>query len=656
MSTNKEALFSIQSDGSENQLNKRRISLRFRTFLVGVPLLVVDNFWVFWMEHISHGPYPTFLALFANTVFILALLVLLNSIIKRINRNASLKQAELLAIYLMLNIGAAIACYDFLPIVIQLMTHPFQCATPENGWIQLFGSHLPNWLMMSDPASLKNCYGGNSTIYNLANFLPWLKPSMWWLAFMMVLIYVMMCINVIVRKQWMDNERLTFPIVQLPLAMTEPSGIFWRNRLLWVGFGFAAGIGILNGLATLFPMLPMVNVRGFDLHEYMMQKPWDAIQRTPITFYPFIIGLGFLLPTDLLFSTWFFYLFGKFQLILTSSWGMDADPQFPYIKQQSVGAFIALFVSLLWASRGYLKKAWQQGIGSSKNSNEDEAMSIRSALAGAVIGLLIMSIFFSAIGLSPILALLAFVMYFAIATVVTRVRAELGPASHDLYLFGPDDLFPQAIGTDRLSPGSLTAFTFLFWFNRSHESQPMAHGLEGLKMARNSGGLQKQFFWVIMIAALVGGIATFWAHLHYSYSVGNANFAGGFGFWKGNEAFKRLAGWMNNPSEANFPKNIANAAGFGFCMFLGALRRKFCDWPFHPIGYAMSGVWATQMIWGPCLIAWIIKSTLLRFGGNNLYKKALPLFLGIILGDLVVGMIWTLIGMILNITTYSFCV
>jgi len=38
------------------------------------------------------------------------------------------------------------------------------------------------------------------------------------------------------------RERLTFPIVMLPVAMTEQKGELWRNKLLWLGFALAAAL------------------------------------------------------------------------------------------------------------------------------------------------------------------------------------------------------------------------------------------------------------------------------------------------------------------------------------------------------------------------------------------------------------------------------
>jgi hypothetical protein len=56
----------------------------------------------------------------------------------------------------------------------------------------------------------------------------------------------------------------------------------------------------------------------------------------------------------------------------------------------------------------------------------------------------------------------------------------------------------------------------------------------------------------------------------------------------------------------------------------------------------------------PLLIAWIIKTLLLRYGGLRAYRRALPFFLGIILGECILGSLWTLIGIALDVPTYSF--
>jgi hypothetical protein len=94
--------------------------------------------------------------------------------------------------------------------------------------------------------------------------------------------------------------------------------------------------------------------------------------------------------------------------------------------------------------------------------------------------------------------------------------------------------------------------------------------------------------------------------------------------------------------------------GFVFCSLLMIARIRFPWWPLHPIGYAITSSWAMNLVWMPLLIAWVVKGLILRYGGVRLYREFMPLFLGMILGQVLVGSAWHLLGIALDITPYSF--
>lgn len=629
-------------------------AFRFRAILIGLLLIPPNSYWVIQMEKVGQGPHPTTISLFANAIFILALLILLNNLVRRLLPRQALSQAELLGIYTMVCIGAALSGHDMVPIVIQMMCHPFRFASPGNQWMELFGDYLPQWLTVSDPAALKGYYEGGSSLYTPHNLLAWLGPSLWWIAFIVVMLFVMICINTLVRRQWMEREKLTFPIVQLPLAMTEPGGEIWRNKLLWLGFAIAGGIDLINGLAFLFPSIPAIPVKHIDLMPFITTKPWKAVAWLPYSFYPFVIGLGYLLPADLLFSCWFFYFFWKMQLVLSSAMAWDYIPQFPFVKQQAFGGYMAVLVMLTWTARGYLKQMWLSIVGRpSELDDSGEAMSYRIAALGAIGGTTLLIAFFWRMGLSPLLGIAAFIIYFAVSTAIARMRAELGPPVHDLHFSGPDTLITQAIGTDNISTQNLTALSYFNWFNRAYRGHPMAIEIEGMKMAQVTGSGQKRLFVAMMAAALIGGLAAFWAYLHAAYRLGSgAKFVAGL--WFGAEPCHRLEVWLRNPTPPNHYANAATGVGFLFCLLLSIMRLRFFGWPFHPIGYAISGSWSMNLVWLPLAIAWLIKVLILHFSGLKLYKQAMPFFLGLILGQMIVGSAWSLIGLILDMPTYSF--
>ena len=51
-------------------------------------------------------------------------------------------------------------------------------------------------------------------------------------------------------------------------------------------------------------------------------------------------------------------------------------------------------------------------------------------------------------------------------------------------------------------------------------------------------------------------------------------------------------------------------------------------------------------------LGWLAKWFTLRFGGMSAYRRALPFFLGLILGDYVIASLWTLFGIALGIDMY----
>ena len=63
----------------------------------------------------------------------------------------------------------------------------------------------------------------------------------------------------ILRKQWNDYERLTYPLVQVPMALTEQDAEggriapFFKNPVMWTGFAVPAVWGTLHGLHNYFP-------------------------------------------------------------------------------------------------------------------------------------------------------------------------------------------------------------------------------------------------------------------------------------------------------------------------------------------------------------------------------------------------------------------
>ena len=72
-------------------------------------------------------------------------------------------------------------------------------------------------------------------------------------------------------------------------------------------------------------------------------------------------------------------------------------------------------------------------------------------------------------------------------------------------------------------------------------------------------------------------------------------------------------------------------------------QHRWYWWPLHPIGFAIAVGWLTSSIWFSALIAWLLKLIILHVGGSGLFRSLKPFFLGLILGEVVVGGVWAVI-------------
>jgi len=636
-----------------DELPRRRDpGVTWRSVLWGMLLIPANAYWVVQMEIIRYSAHPTTVSLFFNAVFTLLVVAVLNLAGRRIAPRWALTRGELLVIYVLVAIGSCLAGHDWSQVLVPMLTWPYRFATPENNWAGLFHHYLPSWLMVRDEKVIAGYYEGHSTLYLPEHLQAWALPTLAWCGFMVALLGVMLALNVLLRKQWIDRERLTYPIVQLPFELADPSGQMFRQRLFWIGFSVTAAIDILNSISFLYPTVPHIRIEQFDLRPFITTRPWTAVGWTPISFYPFLIGLGLLMPLDFLFSCWFFYLFWKGELILCAALGWDRTANFPYIAQQGVGAYLVFFLFALWIGRGYLRQVGRCVLGlPSELTEQGEPIRYRWAVLVLLLSFVGVVWFTVAMGLSLWLSVVSYVMYLAISLAITRMRAEFGTPVHDLHFTGPDQVFPLAAGSSAFSHRDLTAYALFFWFNRAYRCHPMPHQLEAFKLAERTNSPPWRWFWMLVLAAGVGAVASFWAMLHLNYDFGaRAKAAGSFGA----ESYNRLASWLQNPTDPNYGVMWAIGVGLVSGLFLQGMRIRFAGWPFHPLGFAVSGSWEMNLVWMPLLIAWVLKTLLLRYGGLKVFRRALPIFFGMILGQFVVGSLLNIISIYLGIPSYMF--
>lgn len=637
---------------------QEKSGVTLRAIIAGLILLVLNAWWIVIATEVWYSLRITAISLFFNAVYTLFLAVILNLLLRKFLPRFAFSQGELLTVYVIL-VTLATACgHASMTSLLSTLAHPFWFATAENEWSKLFHQYIPEWLTVRNKDVLSGFFEGESTLYLSENFRAWIPTVLLWSGIVFVLYFMSICVNVILRKQWVEEEKLSYPIVRLPVAMTGTG--FFNNKLMWTGFAIAGVIDLINGIHVLHPAMPYIPINRQEVGHFFTQKPWSALSGTYISFYPFIIGLTFFVPLDISFSTWTIFLFTKAQLILGSAAGLRSMPGFPYLREQSSGAWMGFGLLALWASKKHLKRVIQNVFRISSNSNIDpddskEPMSYRKAVLGIIIAAFLLTVIWHRAGMQVWVALLFLVIYFALALAITRVRAEVGTPDHELYTIDPREIIVTMLGTRTLGRGNLTMLSFLYPFNRCNRAHPAPNQLEAFKIADMTNMETKRLLWIQILAIIVGVIVSFWVYLHIMYEYGASVKISGATAGIGRESFGRLASWLHYPKDTD--RIGAIFMGFGalftaFCMFM---RRISWWWPFHPAGYALGTTPMAGMnyIWFTVFLSWLIKWVILKQAGLKAYRKAVPFFLGLILGEYVIGSTWCIIGIIWNVQVHS---
>jgi len=621
-----------------------KVNISNRAIMIGLFMVVINVYWVGIMSELWYSLF-TLVNPFSNAIFTLAFLMLLNFLFGKISKKPFLSQAELLTIYVMVTIGSTISGATMMTSLIGTLTHPFWYASPENEWQQLFWKYIPPWFTVSDMAVIEGYFVGGSTFHTLQHIRAWAIPVLTWSSFTFVLYFSLLCISSILRKQWMENEKLSYPIIQLPLTMVTDRK-FFNSKLMWIGFFIVASMRVLNGLHDIFPIVPQIPY-GFRLDPFFTDKPWNAMGYLWMSFNFAIVGLTYFMPLDLSFSCWFFFWLTRAERVFASIVGWKSL----YLNERASGAWIGICLLALWAGRRHFAAFMKHVFGRAAMDDSQEPMRYRTALFLFLLSFAFMILFCYFAGMSLWAILIFFAFYYILAIALGRVRAELGPPYHELIDINPRKFMVDIFGPMRLRGNNLTVMTFLYGYNRCSRAHVMPVQIESLKIAERAGMNSNRLIQAIALAIGIGAVGTFWSYLQIAYKYGVSSKLRGWIAYSGWESFIPLQSWLQYPHGTNTGALAFMGGGFGFVLFLYIMRTRFLWWPLHASGYVLSGASWGGMIyfWFPVMVSWLIKLIILRHGGRGAYRRAIPLFLGFVLGDYIPRSILSIISLALNV-------
>jgi hypothetical protein len=643
------------TDASPKESQIRLASgLTVRSLILSSLFILLGNYWLKYTGLITHSgnyaesvpPIPA--------VAGLILIVAFNPLLRRFIRKLSLSGAEIIVVYNMVTIAISMSSIGMIRYFLPVLTAPFYFATPENEYA-VFSKHLPDWFVVSDTRAIKESYEGS--IDGAVPWGSWIVPLLVWTLFFIVLFWTMLCVLVIFRRRWVEKERLIFPVVQFAMEITrEDEGKralvvpFFKNPIMWIGFSIAFVYNVMNILHAIYPNVPAPG-KSFNIGAIFTDRPLNALRPMSFQYRPAIVGIGYLMPMEVNMSVWVFYFVLKFESVMASIMGYQI-PGFPFVHNQSSGAFLALTIFLCWVARHEIKDVFAKAIGIREVDDSQEPIPYRWAAFGSVFGIIFICIWCRAAGMTIMTALVFFALIIGFALVYSRIRAQAGSPMIWLFPYGEHKtLMVDAVGPRAFIPNgsfaNLTVFASLTFLSRGYFPAFMAYQLESFKMADLVRSSKRVMAFVVMLALVMGLVVGYWMHMTAFYEYGSNILEGGTGVWGGTrgaalirQEYNKMQRYTVSGNSPDYARTAAAGVGFLFTFILVILRQTFLWFPLHPLGFAMVTAYGDPL-WGAFLTVWIIKKLVMKYGGMRLYRKLVPGFLGLALGHFfTAGILW----------------
>ena len=575
-------------------------------------------------------------------LFVLVLVV--NPLLKLVLGRNALSTAELLLIYVMMIVASAIPTWGLVTNLFHILTRPFYYATPENAWHDIIVPHIPRWVAPHEPDVAYYFYNGLPTGESIP-WRAWVMPLAWWVALMVTVYFVMICLMVIVRKQWVEHERLTFPLTHPPMELLKGNDQeivppLFKTKKFWVPFLIV--FFLISNSAFRF--------RNPEFPELFSLQTWFPFFNRTVWicfFWNFaIIGVTYFINLDVAASLWAFLLLSKIEtgVFNTIGFGLGGRNEYltgssPATGHQSMGAILAFVVAVLWRTRDHVRNVLRKAFfGARDVDDSDEVLSYRAAVFGTIFGTLFVVAWLTKAGMTWPSALIFFVVAMLIFFAITRVVAVGGIG------FTAAPMLPQAFmvygfGPGFLGPKGLTMMAFQYSWAAEYRTSVMTSSINGMKLVHGQASQSRRVFLGMIIAMIAGMAGAIWVTMHLNYTRGGANMRQ-FGVpWM---AFNFAEHHLRNPVESLWIWERWEFTGIGAIAMsaLIFLRHRFAWWPLHYVGFVVADSWVMGVAWWSVFVGWLAKLMIMRFGGAIAYRRYMPVFLGFIFGQLICGGFW----------------
>lgn len=604
-------------------------------------------------------------------LFVVVFQLLINGPLSRFRPSWAFSTGEVVTILLMLLVACVIPTSGLMRFWPATLTGPWYHSRTESGFGEIFDIlKLPAWYwptFQSDAMIDRQNDPVVRYFYNLKLtnsdqswseiVFAWIPPFLGWGVFFGAMAMCLLGLSFIVGKQWIDNERIAFPIAQVHTALVQaPSPGRWlsetfSSRSFWIAVGLILAVRTLTGLHAYFPNVPEIEL-AFNLRALFADPPLSYVEGhvTLQTIFPLVIALTFFVSTRISLSLWAFVLLWQPPLVLMEQQG--ARPTTDSLKFFQLGSLIAFFLMVLWTGRQHYINTLRLMFRPARAGEETGSIiSFRLAgwmalvgFIGAVAWLMVCNMpWYGAVFLIGSLVIVWVVMANVVAHSGMPVPTIMsGPREWSLPIMANADPVKAYNLGHVLSQYHIQAVGGMF---ATASDQLLVYSTHAEKVVRTEApNIGRRILLAIVLSLgvgyVVGTYANLWNYYHIAASLDsppqspiNAEVLDGQPKW----TFTHMTRVHKTGAAPRTPESIPWWIGGGAALtgVLAYLQLTVSWWPLHPIGLLMCFSFPLRRIWFSIFLGWLIKLLMVKYGGSRLFTLAKPFFLGIIVGEVL---------------------
>jgi hypothetical protein len=593
----------------------------------------------------------------------------------------SFTKAELVAVFCAMMVTAGVSTYGLTAQLVPIIGAPWnpEWNTPQAGWEENLLPHLNRKLYLDNTEDVRRFREGLNVpephesapwdqrweyykrVLEQVPWKLWAGKLFYWLIFVAACYGMFYCITYIVLGYWSDREKLIFPLAKLPEAIVPESdrSTGWVPRIFaspgfWSGFALSFFVlswnaGVSANLIAGLKAIPL-GMSQSGVGDLLSGGSLEGLLWGPQALMFLIvftcIGIAFLLPLEISFSAWFYFLVGKVMILVACWMGYgQTGSDFPSnwmdlnnaVTAQGAGAMLLFSgISLYRSIREYVRLA--------SGKSPLEKIKIGLPVIGLVVCLLVMTFWLMWNNFSFVWALVAVLFLTLITVGLMRIVAEGG-----IYWFQSHASFFHSfkmLGLGRYLKGAvagpfLLVYSVVFLEIKTFLA-PMLMNASKLQKDARTG--RRRFHLNLVTCLTITVLVSLAFAVYLSYMRGAQQMSGWF-YSGGPKSFVdtsyRMAKAPPKFEFGTFMWYIVGAAWLAVSVFL----RRTLFWFPHPIGYVMLISRLMANLWFSFFLGWIAKKIVVKYGGKVTFDRVRKIFIGLIMGELIAIFLWYILMM-----------